>query len=128
MEETRVWVKPLFQIAALYDLILGVVFFFAFKSIFTALNFPLPNHDGYIQFPALLIVVFGVASWFVAVAPARNRDIIKLGVLEKAAYAGVVLGHWAFGTIPWIWIPFAVLDVIFLALFLAALNAVAPSQ
>lgn len=122
--ETKKWIKPLFQVAALYDFVLGVLFLFAFKQIYTFLNLTLPNHDGYVQFGALLVATFGIGFWFVAQAPERNRDIIKMGILLKLSYSGVALGHWFFGSIPWIWVPFAWLDLVFLLLFVAALRAI----
>ncbi len=62
MEATRTWIKPFFWTAVAYDIVLGIVFFFAFKPVFAAVKYPLPNNDGYMQFPALLIIVFGVAA------------------------------------------------------------------
>jgi len=118
------WVKPLFVVAALYDLVLGTVFALGFKIILPRFGVPLPNHDAYLQLPAALIAIFGIAFWFVARDPARNRDIIKLGVLLKLAFSGIVLAHYARGTMPPMWVPFAVADLVFMAAFLAALRAV----
>ena len=118
------WVKPLFLIAALYDFVLGVVFLLWFKSIYTYFGVTLPNHDGYIQFAAGVVMAFGVGFWFVAQAPERNRDIIKMGVLLKLAYSGTVLGHYFLGSIPGVWVPFAWLDLVFLVLFIAALRTI----
>ena len=72
------WIRPLFVVAAAYDLILGVVFGIAFKPIMTSFGIALPNHDAYVQLPAAMIAVFGIGFGFVAADPPRNRDIIKL--------------------------------------------------
>ena len=117
------WIKPMFIIAALYDFILGIVFLIAFKPIYRMLGLTLPNHDGYVQFGAALVAIFGVGFWLVARAPQRNRDIIIMGILLKLSYAGVVLGHYFFGSVPGIWIPFAWIDLIFAGIFIAALRA-----
>ncbi len=116
--------KSLFIVAALYDIVLGVLFLFAFKQVYAYCQIALPNHDGYIQFAALLVTIFGVGFWFVAQNPQRNRDIIKMGILLKAAYSGTVLWYWAIGNIPFVWVPFAGFDLVFLGLFVAALRAV----
>lgn len=120
-------IKKLFVIAALYDFVLGVVFLVAWKPIYNSLGVTLPNHDGYVQFGAALVAIFGVGFWFVSQNPERNRDIIKMGILLKIAYSGVVLGHHFFGSVPGVWVPFAWCDLVFLGLFVAALRAL-PSK
>jgi hypothetical protein len=120
----REWIRPLFVVAALYDLVLGVVFLVAFKTVYRWYGVTLPNHDGYIQFAACVVAIFGLGFWMVSRDPERNRDLIKLGVLFKASYSGVVLGHAALGSMPSMWIPFAWIDLLFLVSFLAALRAI----
>jgi hypothetical protein len=114
------WVRPLFMIAALYDLILGVVFFFAFKPIYGRFIIPLPNHDAYVQLPAALIAIFGLGFWFVAQDPERNRDLITLGVLMKLAFSGIILSYAFRDAIPSMWVPLAWIDLAFMVAFIAA--------
>ena len=116
-------IKTLFIISALYDFILGIIFLIGFKQIYNYFNITLPNHDGYVQFAAALVTIFGIGFWFVAQDPQRNRDIIRMGILLKLSYSGVVFYHTALGNLPWIWQPFAWFDVIFLILFIFALKA-----
>jgi len=116
-------IKNLFIVAALYDLILGVLFLAAFKQIYAFFNIALPNHDGYVQFAACLVAIFGIAFWFVAQDPVRNRDIIKLGILLKLSYCSVAFYHNAMGNLPSIWLPFAWFDLIFLVLFVMAIRS-----
>ena len=116
-------IKKLFVIAALYDFILGVIFLVAWKQVYNYFGVTLPNHDGYVQFGAALVAIFGVGFWFVAQNPERNRNIIKMGVLLKIAYSSVVLSHHFFGSVPGVWVPFAWCDLIFLTLFVAALRS-----
>lgn len=117
------WVRPLFLLAAGYDLVLGVVFAVGFRSILPRFQVPLPNHDAYVQLPAALIAIFGIGFWYVARDPMRNRDLIRLGVMLKLAFSGIVLGHYFAGTMPAMWVPFAVADLAFMAAFLMALSA-----
>ncbi len=117
------WIKPLFVVAAIYDFLLGVIFLLAWRGIYGRFGVTLPNHPGYIQFPAALVATFGIGFWFVARAPGRNRDIIKLGVLLKLAYSGTVLAYWGQGQMPAMWVPFAWIDLAFMLAFIAALRA-----
>jgi hypothetical protein len=124
----REWIRPLFVVAAIYDLLLGAIFLIAYPAVFGRFGVPLPNHPGYIQLPAALVAIFGLGFWFVARAPERNRDIIKLGVLFKLAYSGVVLGWWFRGQIPVMWVPFAWIDLAFLLTFIATLRALRTGE
>ena len=121
------WIRPLFLVSAAYDLILGIAFLLAFKPIYARFGVSLPNHDAYVQFAAAVVAIFGIGFWFVAQAPQRNRDIIKMGILLKLSYSTVVLAHYSRGQMPSMWVPFAFLDLLFLVAFVAALRAI-PSE
>ena len=119
----REWIRPFFMVAAAYDVILGVLFLLAYPAVYAAFNVTLPNHPAYVQFAAAVVAIFGIGFWYVARAPERNRDIIKLGVLFKLTYSVVVLGWWFRGQMPAMWVPFAWIDLVFMAAFVAALRA-----
>src|SRR5438093_1285077 len=87
-----------------------------------------PAHPAYIQFSAAVVATFGLGFWFVARAPERNRDIVKLGVLLKLAYSSIVLIYWFQGRMPSMWVPFAWIDLAFLLAFLASLRIIQPLQ
>ena len=124
----REWVRPFFVVAALYDLVLGVLFMLAWQPVYRIFDIAPPNHPAYVQFAAAVVATFGIGFWFVSRAPERNRDIIKLGVLLKLAYAGIVLAYWFQGRMPAMWVPFAWIDLGFMVAFVAALRAVPPVQ
>lgn len=117
--------RTVFSIAALYDGLLGGSFLVAGERLFAAYNVTPPNHWGYIQFPAALLLVF--ALMFVAIArrPWQNRNLIPYGMLLKVAYCSVIGWHWWHGNIPGMWVPFAAIDFVFLILFIAAWFATA---
>ena len=117
-------IKTVFLVAALYDIILGIVFGLFFKPVYTCFGAELPNHAGYIQLAAAYILVFGIGFFFVYKDPVRNQAIITLGVLMKLGFVVVVLGHLLIDTIPPFYIPFALLDIVFLLLFMYTLTAV----
>ena len=124
----RNWIKPLFWLAAAYDLVLGVAFLVAGAAIFARLNVPPPNHWGYVQFSAALLIIFGIAFAAVATNPAKYRDLICMGIGLKLAYAGTVFGHLAGGSIPAVWVWFAGCDLVFALLFVIAFRDTAPSR
>ncbi len=121
-------IKKLFVVAGLYDLIIGLIFLVGFKQLYAYFNVALPNHDGYIHFAAAVVMVFGIGFFFVAQNPVRNRDIIKMGILLKLSYSLTVLGHNYFGYVPQVWVPWAWIDLAFLAAFIIALRSVKNIQ
>lgn len=106
--------------AAAYDGLLGLAFLFAGPAVFAAAGLAPPNHWGYVQFPAALLIVFGLLFATVAYDPEGNRNLIPFGILLKASYCGVVFWHWASTGLPDLWKPWAFADLAFLLLFLWA--------
>ena len=119
------WIKPIFIIAGLYDGILGVAFLFFPVTIFETYNITPPNHVGYVQFPALLLLIFAAMFFRIASDPIRQRELIPYGIALKLAYSGSVFGHQLAGGIPSMWIPWAWADLLFLVLFILAWNGTA---
>ena len=116
-------VRAIFLLAGVYDVGIGLTFLFASDLLFERfIEVPLP-HPGYVQFPALLIVIFGLMFLAVAWAPQRNRNLIPFGILLKASYSGVVIPYWITRGVDDIWKPFAVIDLVFLVLFIWAFFA-----
>ena len=113
-------ISTLFVIAALYDGLLGLAFLIAADAVFKTFNVTPPNHLGYVQFPAVLLLIFAIMFAAVARNPLRNRCLIPYGILLKFAYCGVVFVHWFTGGIPFMWKPFAVCDLVFIGLFVWA--------
>lgn len=122
------WIRPLFVFAALYDIVLGAAYFVLYPTLYARFGVTLPNHPGYVQLNALFVAIMGVGFWMVANAPARNRDMITLGALFKAAYAGIVFVYWARGMMPSMWLIWAVCDTLFLVSFLVALRALPRTE
>ena len=125
-------ISPLFVVAALYDGLIGAAFLFAGDAMFRGFHVAPPNHPGYVQFPAALLIVFALMFMAVAVSPRRNRNLIPYGILLKVAYCGVVSFHWVSAGLPDMWKPFCIADLVFLILFVWAWTALrkhkAPSH
>lgn len=116
-------IKVLFWVAALYDLVLGLVFGLFYQPVYARFGVELPNHPGYVQLSAMFIFIIGVGFSLVARNPRENRQIILLGILMKIGFCLVVFSHLLFGTVPPIYVPFGVLDFVFLVFFLPAYAA-----
>lgn len=117
---SRKMVSLLFYIGGLYDGVLGLLFLMIPGRIFSFFGVTPPNHDGYIQFPAALLIVFGLMFLNIGRAPEANRNLITYGILLKVSYCSVIFWHWLSAGIPGMWKPFAIIDLAFMALFILA--------
>jgi hypothetical protein len=113
-------VRPLFVVAGLYDLVIGLTFLFFGPRLFETTGVPQPNHWAYIQFGSLLLMIFGAMFFAVAYDPAANRNLIPFGMLLKLSYTGLVAYYWATTDCPTLFKPFAVIDAVMLVLFYLA--------
>jgi len=117
--------RNLFLIAALYDFVLGFVFFvflrFIFEDIF---KIPSPVYPAFFQAAAAFVFVMGVGFYFVYLNMYRNTDIVKLGIVFKLVYTGLAFYHVFIEKMPWVFSIFGFLDIIFIVLFIFFLRAV----
>jgi hypothetical protein len=121
--------KTFFLIAALYDLILGAVFFVLYGPIFSFLDIALPYSTSYIHLTAGFVFVQGMGYWFVYRNMLRNVDIVRLGVIYKGVYSVVAFYYLLIGQLPdavFAW--FAVFDVLFLIGFVRFLMLARPME
>ncbi len=114
------WRKPLFLIAAIYDGLIGLIFLFFWRVLFDRMHITPPNHAGYVQFSALLLVIFSWMFLRIARNPDANRTLIDFGIALKVAYSGIVFFYQLSTGVPAMWVWFAWFDVIFLILFVLA--------
>ena len=66
-------------IAALDDAALGIVFLIAPAWVFRVADVTPPNHWAYVQFPGVLLVIFGLMFAAIAARPTENRNLIPMG-------------------------------------------------
>lgn len=116
MKNKRV-LAVLFTLAAVYDGLLGIAFLFGSGPLFRWCGVTPPNHPGYVQFSAALLIVFAIMFMAIALDPFKNHNLILYGILLKVSYCGVVLFHWLTAGLPYIWKPFCICDLLFLVLF-----------
>ena len=110
--------KMFYILAALYDLVLGVAFLFAPLAIFTMYGVEPPNHMAYVQFPGMLLIVFGVMFYQISTNPAKFRGLILYGCGLKVSYCSMVFYYMGTSGVPAMYVPFAWADLVFLALFI----------
>lgn len=118
--KTKQAIAGLFFVAAIYDGLVGAAFLLFSNALFKWFGVTPPNHPGYVQFPAALLIIFAIMFMAVAMNPVRNRNLIPYGILLKVSYCGVILSHWLTGGIPDMWKPFCIADVVFLVTFVWA--------
>ena len=110
-------VSIIFAASAAYDGLLGAAFLIAPSALYAAFGVTPPNHWGYVQFPAAILIIFGLMFYAVATRPAANRNLIPYGILLKVAYCGVVFTYWFTQGLPDLWKPFAIIDAVSAVLF-----------
>jgi len=126
-------IKPFYLIAALYDGVLGIAFIIAPAQIFAMYAVEPPNHMAYVQFPALLLILFGIMFYRIAMDPVKNRDLILYGCGLKVSYCSLTFWYLFTTGVPSMWVPWAWADLVFLALFVTSWrslgsNSTAASQ
>ena len=121
--KTKQMTTILFSLAAVYDGVLGLAFLLAPSMIFQRLEVTPPNHFGYVQFPALLLLIFAWMFASVAYAPDKNINLISYGIALKVAYCSIVFYYWFTVEIPYVWKPFAIMDFGWIILFAIAFVA-----
>jgi hypothetical protein len=120
------WIPVLFWTAAAYDGVLGVVFLLQPGWAFRVFEVTPPNHMGYVQFPAALLIIFAIMFAAIARRPLANYGLIIYGLLLKAAYCSVTSFYWITGDIPGMWKPFVWIDLVMAVLFVWAYSLLRP--
>jgi len=113
-----------FGIASIYDAMLGIFFFLIPRQVYDWTGAILPNHIAYVQFPALLLIVFAIMFFNVARNPQHNSNLFIYSILMKLSFSIVVIAHWIDGTITDMWKPLASIDLVFAVLFYFAYREV----
>jgi hypothetical protein len=118
--------RVLFAVAGFYDGVLGLVFLFFPAWVFSLYRVEPPNHLGYVQFPALLLLIFAVMFFRVAADPLARRELILYGCGLKVSYCATAFWYQMTRGIPSMWMPWAWADLAFLVLFVLAWRSLRP--
>lgn len=112
-------ISALFYFSSAYDFVLGAVFVSVGGWFFRVFGVDAPNHWGYVQFPALILITFGIMFFQIAENPKANRNLIPYGIMLKASYCAVVGFHlFVSQNLPDMWRPFGIADFLMLLGFL----------
>lgn len=115
--------RTVFVVGAAYDMILGAVFFLAWRPIFDTLGVLHPENTSYLHIAAAYIFVQGLSYWYVSRNIMRNLDMVRVGIVYKFIYVGLAAYYLAIGEIPhMVFAWFAVFDFAFLLIFVACLR------
>lgn len=120
MSERHRPISLLFVIAGAYDAVLGLAVLLGGPALLASLGAHPPAHPGYLQFPALLLLVFAAMFFRIAADPRRFRENILYGAGLKVAYTGTVFGHALATGVPPLWLVWAYADLVFLLFFFLA--------
>ena len=116
--------QNLFIIAALYDFVLGLTFLFFLPFFFEEIfNIAVPNYPVFHQGGAAFVFVMGVGFYFVYLNMYRNVDIVKIGIIFKSVYTALAFYYVFIENMPWVFLVFGVLDLVFIMLFILFLRA-----
>ena len=115
--------KSLFLVAAIYDLILGLVFTFIPKSAFNLIGIPdkAPDFVGYLSLIGAYLLIIGIAYILIYRGNLKkNIDLILIGLLYKFAYCSIVFYYFMIGDLPHIifLVLFGFIDLIMLILMI----------
>lgn len=114
------WIRIIYLVAAVYDGLLGLIFLIVPAAAFDLHGVTPPNHLAYVQFPALLLVLFAAMFLQISVNPIRYRHLMPYGMGLKVSYCALAFGYQATEGIPFMWVPWAWADLVFLILFVLA--------
>ncbi len=125
----KVIAKKVFLVSAIYDLFLGLIFFFFYEEVFNYFSIPIPEFPQYLQMSAAFVAVLGVGYYFIYKNIEKNSDLWKLGILYKIAYSLLVLYYYFIAeTANIIFLDLALIDILFLFPFIFLYNKVYPAR
>ena len=87
------WIRALFVLSGIYDGVLGIAFLLFGPAIFRIAGVTPPNHFGYIQFPALLLITFAIMFLRISGDPVGRRELMLYGMALKVSYCSVAFWH-----------------------------------
>jgi hypothetical protein len=114
--------RPLFDIAALFNVSVGVPMLVAYPLVARLLQFEGPP-TMWFHIAAVAVVIFGYAYWCVARDPVRFRPYVMLGIIGKLAFVVVIYGHWIAGDASGRSAMLVTVDFVFALLFIAYLRS-----
>ena len=120
--------KAVFLISAIYDFLLGLIFFLFYKQIFNTFSISIPQYPEYLQMSAAFVATLGIGYYFIYKNIENNADLWKLGIFYKIVYSLLVLYYYfVVGTANRLFLYFVIIDMLFLIPFIWLYNKVYTS-
>ena len=113
--------KPLFTVAAIFNVVVGLAMLLAYERLAPWLGFP-PRPTVWIHIVAFAVLIFGYVYWCVARDPARYREYVVLGIVGKLAFVVVIYAHFLAGDATAALAVLVTADLVFAGLFAAYLR------
>lgn len=120
--------KTLFIAAACWNWLAAAGYVLAGNPARAHFGLPPSNDPLSAQLFAALVALFGLGYYYVSRDTAKNRAIVKLGIIGKMLVFLIFVYHAATGNIPWTFVIPTLGDVVFAVLFLLFLRRTAGSQ
>lgn len=124
--DTLLQTRILYGLGGLYTLAAGAAFALMPLWIYQQQAITPPNHPAYVQFPAVLLLIFGLMCLRSAWDPFRFREQILYVVAAKAGFVLVVGLHVLTGGLPMMWIVLAGIEFAFGVLLFIGWQETAP--
>lgn len=94
------WMHGVLKFAGGYNIVAGLSMVLFYHEGFKSLGLEKPNFNLPIQLVGVLVAIFGIGYLIVDRSPARNRNVLLLGLLSKILGPLLALGYVADGTLP----------------------------
>ncbi len=117
--------KPLFTVAAIFNLLVGLPMLLAFPLVSRLLGVE-GGPTVWYHICAAIVVIFGYAYWRIARDPVGFRPYIALGIIGKLVFVVAIYGHWLAGDASGRMALLVTVDLVFAILFALYLKASPP--
>ncbi|HUP92361.1 MAG TPA: hypothetical protein VM074_08955 [Solimonas sp.] len=112
--------RLLFLVAAAFNFAVALALALPASPAWSLLGLAYPEQTLFLHLFLVIVVVFGGAYAWIALAPQGKRALILTAVVGKGAVLAVVLAHCLAGSLPWTVAGLAAGDGVFALLFLRA--------
>jgi len=117
--------RTLFTLAALFNFVVAILLVFGNATTWKLFGMAEPPHETlFVQLFAVFVALFGVAYFWIGIAPAGKRPLIQISAAGKLTIFASIVLEAAAGNAPVVMIGPAAGDLVFAILFLRSLRLV----
>lgn len=112
------WVfRYLCLVTALANMAGNVGLLLFYEPLFELIGVPLPDDMHAFALESVLSFTMGVVALLVFLDPARNRDLLKIGIIGKGAYGLITYYFYVVHQVHWFYLVFVAWDALFVVVF-----------